>query len=1036
MSAPDEVQAARDELSVALARVDEMMVGEATGTDIVPSRSSDPVEAKRQLAGHASELRKQQEIARRAAERLENAMKHELSRVERVLAPLKATVKRIEAAIFSVNLYLGREEEVVLLRDGESAPADTPIGLRQLVLYMDEEMAAVAPEGGFKPTDIETFDEWLLADPAHLDQVLPEAKGIVALRPRRKEPRYGRELTNDELKAMRRTYWLVRNGERVYRTVTLLELNDRVLPYTHEMTRLFMRDRDGRLEPLKPGSHDWERAQGAAADREETYMRVGLVLEGLLHRTPMFHPLPEHGVSFLDPRFVEAGIVRYITDADGLIGTGSEPFDKWRRRLAGDLQPGMRIVLGPGIGQHDAREYGRGNSRLSPKIANHPYVGRVYTLETRGSKFDRSADRRRTALVFRYHEGERWVGDGAWGGGEHREPKRRASCTVFVDDDFVLPYDLATVEEMEAFLRRRSDRHHYEEMFPILKAAIAAKRREAEIERPFREMLVGVLARDNGVSPADADAAVDELVAWWKLKNTVHRPLLLAATRQDDESDQARVLIRDTPRGRSNPEALREREERDTAEDVERAALATRMIVAEHARRLVDARRPLDPRVLARLRAEHPVRLVIARPRGRGYLVVVAAEPETNAYVHEYEYSARGVLREAREWMLPRLTTVQTWRIVEQNERWEAWDFTADEREYLRGPERDALRAAALAHFETFEAGLAVAQARGGERFYVWTYVEGAKTDDERPLTGELAAPKIEEHRAKWRRGDNGAARLRWSDDSGLSSSSSRSDFGTRYEKTLPWEKRARRMNIGAADHDLGPMFDTLRVDETMVRRLLAEAARYEAASARCTELRIRTSLLTDSVEQEWLRRRWAEERARFDDDFGDVMLWPSHRSSMERHIHLPRDWRLQRYAGRHRDDLALLDAVGRLVEVGEDPEGRTVADVCSEATERWGEEEAKADSWHRESDGPVKRFGAPADLADFVLTTYVFEHDPTCDRCGEAHATEECPVPVPDDGGDDLDLLAGLREALADDEDEEVFVDGLAFEDERRLDG
>ena len=37
---------------------------------------------------------------------------------------------------------------------------------------------------GIDARSIEQFDEWLLADPAHLDQVLPEAKGVVVLVPR------------------------------------------------------------------------------------------------------------------------------------------------------------------------------------------------------------------------------------------------------------------------------------------------------------------------------------------------------------------------------------------------------------------------------------------------------------------------------------------------------------------------------------------------------------------------------------------------------------------------------------------------------------------------------------------------------------------------------------------------------------------------------------------------------------------------------------------------------------------------------------
>jgi hypothetical protein len=446
-------------------------------------------------------------------------MKAEMERARQMLGPMEALIGQLEENITTVNLYLGNDEEIMLLRDGESAPADEPITMRQLLLYMDEECGAAAEKGGIQTVDVETFDEWLLAHPAHLDQVLPETKGIVALRPRRKPHR---EAEGKDSESNKRTYWLVRNGERVYRTLTKLEVADnRVLPLTDEFERLFTRHKSGRAIPLRPGSREWEEAQGAAEETERKYMRVGLLLEGLLHRTPIFHPLPQSGVSFIDPMCVRRGLVRYITDAEASLGTGAESFDAWRLRLCGELRPGMRIILGPGI-HREQYERSSKNPRLHPQIANEPQVQTVYVIDER---------KKGGGLVFRYHEGPRYVGDGAWGGGEYREPKHRASCTVFPKDEYVLPFDLASPEDMQRFLHSRTDRQHYVQMFPVLKAAIAAKARETEVEEPFRVMLAGVLARENKVSVAEAVEAIPGLVDWWKLRNKYHRPLLPQAAR-------------------------------------------------------------------------------------------------------------------------------------------------------------------------------------------------------------------------------------------------------------------------------------------------------------------------------------------------------------------------------------------------------------------------------------------------------------------------------------------------------------------------
>lgn len=100
------------------------------------------------------------------------------------LRDVQGVVAKLEEVVYTVQLYLGRDEEVVCLREGEPAPAETPICIRQNVLFMDEEIALTRPDG-IDFEDIAEFDAWLLADPKHLSQVLPEPKGVVVLGVRR-----------------------------------------------------------------------------------------------------------------------------------------------------------------------------------------------------------------------------------------------------------------------------------------------------------------------------------------------------------------------------------------------------------------------------------------------------------------------------------------------------------------------------------------------------------------------------------------------------------------------------------------------------------------------------------------------------------------------------------------------------------------------------------------------------------------------------------------------------------------------------------
>ena len=74
--------------------------------------------------------------------------------------PLEEKLKRLEEGLWTLSLYAGDEERIVQLQDGEPAPLDTPITVRQLVLAMDEECAVAAEDGGIDARSIEEFDAW------------------------------------------------------------------------------------------------------------------------------------------------------------------------------------------------------------------------------------------------------------------------------------------------------------------------------------------------------------------------------------------------------------------------------------------------------------------------------------------------------------------------------------------------------------------------------------------------------------------------------------------------------------------------------------------------------------------------------------------------------------------------------------------------------------------------------------------------------------------------------------------------------------
>jgi hypothetical protein len=684
---------------------------ESSGQELVPTHGDAHIIAtKRSMAAARIRAAEQRRLIEAKREELESLMRQQLDAARAMLGPLQAQVKVMEEGIFTINLYLGNEEQIHRLRDGEPAPADTPITVRQRVLYMDEECAVAAEDGGLDAQSIENFDAWLLADPAHLDQVLPDTKGIVALQVRR-FTKDRDEYDRDKAAADQMAYLLIRNGQRLFRTFvnTGFKLGERLVPKADEFQELFV-DRSYDFDTgenvetiIEPGTLAWERAMESADRRERYYMRIGMILEGLLHRSTVFQPLPESGVGFLDQEHHDAGRVKLVRDAEMVLGTGAETFRDWQARTNAQLTVGMRIVgafakYGGDFAQYRNRDNGR-HDRLSPGNASYPEDGRPYVLEEPFSARFHYADDVQTGWVFRYHETEaRYLGD-SWGyGGEYRLPKRRASCKVTPRDKFILAFDLITVEELDRFMGDRDNRVEYLDLFPLFKSVRAAKLREQEAEAPFRDMLAGVLARENGVAVEEARMDLDELISWFKFKTKHHRPLLVeAAVPEFVEPEPPKDAFgrrgrRELSEHEEVVRQLRELHEREMRESVEHAAKAVRMITAEHKRLLKDRRRPINTKLVRELRETYTDALAIVRPRDGGYLVVrrisdpwvCLAEHRANGeFVAKQEYQVVGKQR-------------QRWTFAWTHPDWEEWDLDADPRKHMKPMEREELRQRAI----------------------------------------------------------------------------------------------------------------------------------------------------------------------------------------------------------------------------------------------------------------------------------------------------------------------------------------------------
>lgn len=220
------------------------MAGMESLTAIVKVDDRSPAGYKLALARVRALAQEKQTALQQKQAELQAMLAEKMAIANAMLKPLQELVENIQEGIWTVNLYLGRDEEIVLLRDGAPAPADTPITIRQLVLSMAEECAVAAEEGGINARSIDEFDRWIVERPEHLDQVLPEAKGVVVLIPTRRSKKYDDPWLNNQLaEADKQSYFLIRNGEKLFRIWSNFIVGKTLVPTQAEFLDFFYEQR-------------------------------------------------------------------------------------------------------------------------------------------------------------------------------------------------------------------------------------------------------------------------------------------------------------------------------------------------------------------------------------------------------------------------------------------------------------------------------------------------------------------------------------------------------------------------------------------------------------------------------------------------------------------------------------------------------------------------------------------------------------------------------------------------------------------------
>jgi hypothetical protein len=464
-----------------------MEASDSAGTSLSIFGGATAEEASLRIRMVRGRMKAAEIAARRAADEIQKKAEEQAEILRIRTEELEAQMARAKGALHLVGSYLGKEGEFIRLAEGPLSSEDDPVAVRQLILFMDEEVAAEpkkikavledAEDGEKQQGGEGSFDRWAKRVFRNL---LPEPKCVVAVR------RYRRQ--QDRRGDAHEVFLLVRNGESLWRVKTSLSLDDTLIPTSGEMEKLMA---------LADNPSACRSDRDRAEETRRSYMAAVFLLQGLADRSRLFDPMSRK-IRFFN--FSEHNAeVRYIRDAEDVLRDGRPSWKEWLEDVNSRLEVGCRVV-GQWSALADSR---REFHRIYPRSADIPALDAVLTLDSSEKGFFKA----------HYKREHRW-----------RSYKVRATVKLRSQDDFLLNVDETLVEDLEYYRDSRLHRRGYLEMLPVIHQALAFKRAEEERERPFIKLLEQKAA---DLIPGDQSLeAVAAAVRWWKTKAKQRRALV------------------------------------------------------------------------------------------------------------------------------------------------------------------------------------------------------------------------------------------------------------------------------------------------------------------------------------------------------------------------------------------------------------------------------------------------------------------------------------------------------------------------------
>lgn len=442
--------------------------------------------------------------------------KHELELMVRkmsaAMAVLQDELKQKQKVIYIIETFLGVHEEVIQIQDGDPAPEGSKLSLYQQKLYMDEEVGIWDDSDGqgLDFNEIEKFDEWICKNYKNFAY---EPLSVVVWQVRRTDKNYGDVWTNVQFNQWNKvTYFLIRNGSKLYRIWSNVSVSDLLFPTKSEYLDLVNEERK------------WssDRAMKKLQERHESYLYGLIAIQGMIERTDILGTkLRADGVNLLSPRGNVDEHIRFIRDAETeyWIGDGKPRWSEFLRANQETVCLGSRICLSTEKFYFSLNGKDNDQWRCSPyRPSSPPSMNRWYLVEEFKGESKDTYFARNTSIIIRYQPGDIVK----WDPYTYEEVTRKRRVPWFLYSDEVINFDAISDEEADYYMKSRIDRKRYLRILPTLHWIRDLKRRERELELEFSKMIAGSLGWEYNDTN---QKTIQETITWWKLKNKWKRAL-------------------------------------------------------------------------------------------------------------------------------------------------------------------------------------------------------------------------------------------------------------------------------------------------------------------------------------------------------------------------------------------------------------------------------------------------------------------------------------------------------------------------------